>query len=285
MTRRSTRRSKKQQSSCMSSLANVAAALLLLLALILGGAVCFVLVGPGVGPVYDRINRFLAPSVEDIDVSQIEVVAGMPTLVAVAQLPSPTFTPEFSTLAPTWTPIPEGPTGTPVVFGTLRPSATPTIVSTLPSRTPTPTATNTPTETPTATPTGPTPTPSPTRSQYPFTKTAISPFYLENRANGAGCRWLGVAGVVLDINQRPVPVGSYVVHVWDGGIDQRVTVGSAPAYGQSGWEQFLFDSPVVRDYNVQLESPNGTVVSQVYRVQTRASCDENLLQIDFVQNH
>jgi hypothetical protein len=64
-----------------------------------------------------------------------------------------------------------------------------------------------------------------------------------------------------------------------------VAVGSAPVYGPSGWELFLFDSPTVRDYNVQLESPNGTVVSQVYRVQTRATCTENLLQIDFVQNH
>lgn len=96
---------------------------------------------------------------------------------------------------------------------------------------------------------------------------------------------MGIAGVVLDVNRRPVPVGSYVVHVWDSGVDQRVTAGSAPAYGPSGWELFLFDSPVVRDYNVQMESTSGTAVSQIYRVQTRASCSENLLQIDFLQNH
>jgi hypothetical protein len=277
-------RANKQQSGCLATLANMSAVLLLLVALLLGGTLCFILVGPGAGSVYERISNFLAPSVEDIDVAAIEVGTGMPTLIAAAQIPSATFTPQFPTLAPTWTAIPVGPTATTVPLSTLRPSVTPSIVPTLPSRTPTPTNTATPTDTPTATPTGPTPTPSPTRSQYPFTKTEISPIYLENRA-GAGCRWLGVAGVVLDVNQRPVPAGSYLVHVWDNGVDQRVAAGSAPAYGLSGWEVVLFDSPVVRDYNVQLESPNGTVVSQVYRVQTRASCDENLLQIDFVQNH
>ena len=65
----------------------------------------------------------------------------------------------------------------------------------------------------------------------------------------------------------------------------RVVVGGAPGYGPSGWEQFVFDSPVMRDYNVQLESPIGTAVSQINRVQTRPNCNENLLQINFVQNH
>lgn len=279
------RRTKKQSNSCLNSLANIVAAFLLLLALISAGAVAFVLLGPGAQSIYQQIERFFVPSVEDIDTAQIADGPGIPTRVVLAELPSPTFTPAVPTLAPTWTPIPSGPTSTPIPFSTLRPSATPSPEPSLPTRTPTPTATNTPTETPTATPTGPTPTPSPTRSQYPFTKTDISPFYLENRANGAGCRWLGIAGTVLDNSWRPVPTGSYIVHIWDGGIDQRVSVGSAPAYGPSGWEQFVFDSPVVRDFNVQLESPNGTVVSQVYRVQTRANCSENLLQIDFVQNH
>jgi hypothetical protein len=76
-----------------------------------------------------------------------------------------------------------------------------------------------------------------------------------------------------------------VVHVWESGIDERLTVGSASDYGPSGWEQFLFNSPVIRNYNVQLETPNGTAVSQVYNVQTRASCNQNLVKFDFVQNH
>ena len=90
---------------------------------------------------------------------------------------------------------------------------------------------------------------------------------------------------MLDLNRNPVSIDSYRVHVWGSGIDERVVVGGAPGYGPSGWEQFVFDSPVMRDYNVQLESPNGTAVSQIYRVQTRPNCNENLLQINFVQNH
>lgn len=90
---------------------------------------------------------------------------------------------------------------------------------------------------------------------------------------------------MLDLTGSPVPIGSYRVHVWGSGIDERLIVGSAPDYGPSGWEQFVFDSPVMRDYNVQMESSNGTAVSQIYRVQTRTECTENLLQINFVQNH
>jgi hypothetical protein len=117
---------------------------------------------------------------------------------------------------------------------------------------------------------------------YSFAKTANSPFYLQRYVDNGGCNWMGIAGEVLDLNRKPVPVGSYRAHVWGSGVDERVTVGSAPSYSPSGWEQFLFDSPIVRDYNVQLELPNGTAVSRVYRVQSRSSCEENLIRFDFV---
>lgn len=96
---------------------------------------------------------------------------------------------------------------------------------------------------------------------------------------------MGVGGEVLDLFRNPVTAGSYKVHVWGSGIDERVTVGTAPDYSPSGWEQFLFNSPVVRDYNVQLETVNGTAVSQVYNFTSHASCNENLVRFDFVQNH
>jgi hypothetical protein len=210
---------------------------------------------------------------------------GLPTLAALFEIPSATPTPEDPPLAPTWTLQAAQPSITPLPLSTLKPTLTPSPLPTFPSKTPTPTPTPTNTNTPTATPLGPTPTPSPTRSAFPFTKTNNSPFYLQNHANNAGCDWLGLAGEVLDLALNPVPIGSYRVHVWGSGIDERVIVGSAPKYGPSGWEQFVFDSPVMRDFNVQMESPNGTAVSQIYRVQTRPNCEENLLQINFVQNH
>jgi hypothetical protein len=124
-----------------------------------------------------------------------------------------------------------------------------------------------------------------TRSPYPFTKDDFSPVYLQNFANNAGCNWLGIAGEVFGLDNEPVPYGEYRVHIWDSGIDSRVTVGNAPAYGPSGYEQFLFDAPRVQDHNIQIETANGTAVSQVYRVQTRSSCNQNLLYFVFVQNH
>jgi hypothetical protein len=112
-----------------------------------------------------------------------------------------------------------------------------------------------------------------------------SPRYLQNYANSEGCNWLGIAGEVFDLAGNPVSLNTYQVHIWDGGVDERVPVGGALAYGPSGFERFLFDSPRVQDHNIQLETVSGTAVSQVYRVQTRASCNQNLLYFVFVQNN
>ncbi len=211
--------------------------------------------------------------------------AALPTLASVAAIPTlpPTATPNL--LQSTWTPVATSLLPTPEPQNTLGPTLTPSVTPIFPSKTPTRTPTATATNTPTETPPGPPPTPSPTRSEFIFTRSNNSPFYLQNFANNAGCAWMGVAGEVLDLNRNPVPAGSYRVHVWGSGIDQRVAAGSAPDYSPSGWEQFLFNSPVIRDYNVQLETSSGTAVSQVYNVQTRATCNENLVRFDFVQNH
>ncbi|MCA9924081.1 MAG: hypothetical protein KC421_17010, partial [Anaerolineales bacterium] len=224
------------------------------------------------------INVLLAP-----DLPTPIPVAVIPTL-GPTNTPFPTPTP--SGLLATWTPVPLEPSVTPKPSNTPRPSRTPSPIPTFPTKTATPTPTNTPTETPTITPTGPTPTTPPTRSAFPFTKTDNSPFYLQNFSNNAGCSWAGIAGEVLDLNRNPVPVGRFRVHIWgDGFGDKYVLVGSAPIYSSSGWELMLSESPSVREYNVQLESENGTAVSQLYRVQTQSNCDKNLLRIDFIQNH
>ena len=122
-------------------------------------------------------------------------------------------------------------------------------------------------------------------TQMAFSATEASPLYLQNYANGAGCDWLGAAGEVLDYNHRPVLNNSYRVHIWGSGIDEYANVGGAPAYSPSGWEQVLFDSPVVRDYQLQLETMDGTAVSPIYAIQTRAACNQNLLRFDFVQGN
>jgi hypothetical protein len=220
------------------------------------------------------------------DATEVE----LPTRLAVAQVPTvtPSHTPSLL-LEPTWTPQSQVQldTPTPLATSTAGPSSTPSNTPFIPTRTPTPTATNTPTPTPTDTPEGPTLTPSPTRSQFPFTRSDISPFYTQYWASNVPCdQWMGVAGEVLDLSRNPVSPGLYRVHVWGSGIDERPLVGGAPTYNPlSGWEQFLDNKLEVRTYNVQLETANGTAVSQVYTFQTRATCEQNLVRFNFVQNH
>lgn len=205
-----------------------------------------------------------------------------PTLAVAASVPTLTHTPTpDERLRPTFTPVAAEIEVAAAPTNTRRPTLTPSATSTIPTRTSTPTPSNTPTNTVTP---GPSPTATFTQSPFPFTKSPDSPIYLKNFANGAECNWLGVAGEVLDTNGLPVGSGRYQVHVWDSGVDARVPVGGAPAYGPSGYEQFLFDSPVIRNYNVQLETTGGETVSQVYRLQTRSSCNENLLYLIFLQN-
>jgi hypothetical protein len=189
-------------------------------------------------------------------------------------------------------------TRTPTTTPTYTPTTTPTASAT-PTHTPTNTPTATPTR-PTATPTNtstpnfnftPTATTIPTaaatntRSSFIFTLDENTPVYRDNFSNDEGCNWLGVAGEVRDLAGDPVALESYRVHIWENGLDVRVDVGDAPVYNVAGWEQQLFDSPVALEYNVQLETINGTPVSLVYQFQTRANCDENLVYIIFVQNH
>lgn len=227
----------------------------------------------------------MAPVTEALGISRPveEVAEGLPTptRVSAALVPTATETPPQA-LRPTWTPEAPISTALPTATNTRRPTAEPSITVTFPPATNTPTITPSPTATETP---GPPPTGTVTRAPYPFTKSDTSPMYLQNFANNAGCDWMGIAGEVLDLQRNPVGAGQYRVHVWGSGIDERVFAGDAPAYGPSGYEQFLFNAPVIRDYNVQLETNNGSAVSQVYSVQSRASCNQNLLIVNFVQNH
>ncbi|MFK7802764.1 MAG: hypothetical protein AB8G95_14105 [Anaerolineae bacterium] len=215
-----------------------------------------------------------------------QVTPGLPTIAAVIEVPTETFTP-VPTVQPTNTPPATAtfapPTSTPTKQATSTPTPTVALESAAlvpPTRTPTPT----PTPTWTPTPRGPTPTPSNTPSAFIFTKTSDSPIYLRNYANSAGCSWAGIAGEVLDVAGNPVATGLYRVHIWDGGVDVRVNTSSKREYGPSGWEQFIFNEPVARSYNIQLETVSGTPVSEVYRVQSKDDCNQNLLYFIFVQN-
>lgn len=265
---------RRRRGGCGSLLLNLISFFVILLILLaIAGAVAAIAAPQLLSPVTSLLGL-------DLGAEEPEPLA-TPTLVAVAQVPTATPT-TAQGIRPTWTPEAPVSTAEPTATNTRRPTEEPTITVTFPPATNTPTITPSPTAT--ATP-GPPPTVTVTRAPYPFTKSDTSPMYLQNFANNAGCEWMGLAGEVLDLMGNPVGAGQYRVHVWGSGIEERVPVGGALAYGPSGYEQFLFNAPVIRDYNVQLETSNGSAVSQVYSVQSRASCNQNLVIFNFVQNH
>jgi len=205
--------------------------------------------------------------------------------------PAPTMVPsatsvDLAEIPPTWTlSPPPSPIATATPRGTTTNTPTPSLTPTWhPTNTPTPT--KTPTNTPTVTPTaGPSPTPSLTRSAFPFTLDRNSPQYIPNFANNAGCNWLGVAGQVFDLEGNPVPSGAYMIWVTEGGINYQTFTGGAQAYGPAGWEVYLHDRPRVATHRIQLFTPSGTPVSEVFEFSTWASCSQNLVIINFAQNH
>lgn len=199
-----------------------------------------------------------------------------PTRIALAKKPPPT-------LAPTNPP----PSATPTASSTPRATNTPVVGATTPSgptNTPRPTITRPPTRTPTPT-WGPSPTPSPTRSKFPFTAEIVlqpSPY---------GCNWAGVAGVVFDLEGKPL-VG-YIVHVQgDADIDRTVLSGSSqfkglPQFGESSWDVPINASGMVAGgWQVRLYQPGtNKPISDVYDVRLQAACGSSFAFIKFVQNH
>jgi hypothetical protein len=208
-------------------------------------------------------------------------------------LPPPTFPPQqvLATLPPTETPT-ETPTNEP---------PTPTIPTATPTDSPTPTETPTPTVTATPvvggivtlTPAGPAaataaePTqPAGTRPPFPFSVKSIR--YQKNDGPG-GCKWQSIAGVVFNLEGVPRrrDEGSLTVRVTsvDGIIDEFHFTGEQPRFGESGFEAFLGETPRIADYSIQLLGVTGAPISEKVTVQTRATCEEAVALIEFVQNY
>lgn len=261
-------------------LANILTAMMVVLGLLgLGGMVA----------VY--LNPELLPAGLLPTAPPLPTLAGeLPTQVAAAQVPTATrlqtATPTSVTVAATWTVAPGTSPGAATATNTRRPIDTPTTIPTLPSRTPTKTPTPTPTDTATPTET-PGPVPTFTRAAFPYTRSDDSPFTLRSFTNN-NCVILAGEVILLDGNQA-LP-DSLRIHVWDAdgrpnGIDVRVSIGSAPAYGQSGWELVVSSAPEQRLFNIQLESVNGSIISSPYQIQTPADCGQNVSYFIFLQNH
>ncbi len=197
-----------------------------------------------------------------------------PTYPAILVLPSP-----LPTDTPTETFTPEPPTAT---VATPTPSATPT-------RTPTatPTVTSTPVlrggTIPTATTTARAATqPLYTQSPFPFT---VKPLKYTSNNTKEGCDWQSIAGTVSDLANKPIKGLAIRVAGSNGNIDEVHYSGTELRFGESGFEVFLGAKPRVDQYTIQLLGRTGTPISDTITIETRDSCDENVVLVNFVQNH
>lgn len=191
--------------------------------------------------------------------------------------------------------IPTNPSATVTVVPFTR---TPVRIASV-TRTPTLTKTATLTLTPSDTPVTPTLTPTITETLTPqITDTtrpyAPFPFMMQGPpAFRPGsdfshtCDWMGVAGHVVDLQDRPATgitvqlVGSLNKLY----VEQTSLTGTALAYGSSGYEFTLTNTPVasMKSLSVYLLDQAGLQLSEKVTFDTFADCTKNLILINFKQ--
>jgi hypothetical protein len=167
------------------------------------------------------------------------------------------------------------------------------------TRTPTLTKTVTLTLTPSNTPVTPTLTPTITETLTPEitdTTRPYSPFPFMLQGPPASrpgsdfshtCDWMGVAGHVVDMQDRPATgitvqlVGSLNKLY----VEQTSLTGTALAYGPSGYEFTLTNTPVgtAKSLSVYLLDQAGLQLSEKVTFDTFADCSKNLILINFKQ--
>jgi len=212
--------------------------------LCLGGYFLSILVNP-----QSALNPFPPPSV--------------PTRL---EFPTPTITPLLPPA--TWTPSP-----------TIQPSATRTEAPTW-----TPFPSNTPFQLPGQKPIR-TATPVPTKTTWPVIVEKIN--YLNSTIYhpDAGCSWMGIAGQAVDKTNAPIMY--LTLHI--GGtlngqtIDYLSLTGTAPDYGQAGFEFKLGDMPVASSGTmwIQVLDQAGQPLTDRVYFDTKDSCDKNLVLFRF----
>jgi hypothetical protein len=129
--------------------------------------------------------------------------------------------------------------------------------------------------------------PLPPTKQYTLSPFAFTVKPIEYRANTNkdGCKWQSIVGSVVDLSLNPVKGMAVKVMGSNGQIDEVKYTGTALDFGDSGFEFFLGPAPREDRYTVQLLGRTGTPISEAVTVETRATCDQNVAVVNFVQNH
>jgi hypothetical protein len=188
-----------------------------------------------------------------------------PTLPVLAELPTSTPTPRVG-LPATWTPtITSSPTNT----ATPLPSLTPTEIEEVE-------ITSTPE--------------SPPEEGFPFVvqDPPGEPVYIQNiHYPDLGCDWMGLGGQAFALNGAPMKF--LTVHLGGtlggGTLDILTLTGTAPQYGEGGYEFTLADSVIASNDTVwvQLLDQAGLPLSDQIYFDTFADCEMNQILINFQQ--
>lgn len=187
-------------------------------------------------------------------------------------------------------------TSTPTATMTPRPSATATATSTptatatpQPTVTPFPTDTLSPSELLTQAKVGTSTATSSPVTGYSYTVQDGNPVAISSSIMRpeSDCKWMGVAGQVIGLDDAPV-LGLRVQLY--GSLHGRVKAitslsGTVDRYGKAGYEITINDFPTAtyRTLWLQLFSQAGGALSDKVYIETYASCDKNLIIVNFKQ--
>jgi hypothetical protein len=127
---------------------------------------------------------------------------------------------------------------------------------------------------------------SPEPTALPYSIQPGTPAYTQNFLNDLACEWAGVAGQVITSGDQSNP--DPWVHL--GGefngtpLDYLSLPGSAPGYGQGGYEFTLGNAPLTSDDRIwiQLEDPLGNAMTDRISITTSDLCSENLIIVNWV---
>lgn len=101
--------------------------------------------------------------------------------------------------------------------------------------------------------------------------------------SGQGCRW---SGVVVTVNGPEESLAGLYLHVWGGGVDERIGVGGKPRLSV---QLAVRQKSTVAYYFAQLESKDGEPVSiarpfATHGTEEADACAQNLVQLNFDQS-
>lgn len=116
-------------------------------------------------------------------------------------------------------------------------------------------------------------------SKYPFRLIEAGIAYVPN-GNGRACAWASIGGTVT--RSDGTPLNGYRITITTATTSDTVFSGGALTFGAGGYEYPIASAPQANAYSVQLFSPQGAPLSDVVRVETRATCEENVALVSFV---